>query len=259
MSIDAVKIRIRKLLNLAENDAAADGEIDNALRFARKLMLEHNIEEGDVRSVEEVAMDEEYGKSGASTLTSKLSQWEKTLSTAITELVGTVKHYSENYPSPRRTSLGIADGAKHAKKIVFYGPLTDAADAAALFYEWSETILAMAKLRYNGAFRGDGREYCEGFAQELWSKVRKIIAEDRQLVGPDCTALVVSRAKDVMLAKRGKAEDWLSSTGMSLGAARRSSGRSHYNPNARSEGRADGGRADFQRNERTKQITGGGK
>jgi len=48
MALDNVKDTIRKLLNLAENDGAADGEIDNALRFARRLMHQHHLSEEDI-------------------------------------------------------------------------------------------------------------------------------------------------------------------------------------------------------------------
>lgn len=66
--IGKIKERIRKLLNLAADDGAAEGEIDNALRAARRLMLQHQIGEDDVaaapeqlKTPEQIAADTSYG------------------------------------------------------------------------------------------------------------------------------------------------------------------------------------------------------
>lgn len=40
--------RVRKLIALAEDSAATEGEIENAMKFAQKLMSEHDIEFADV-------------------------------------------------------------------------------------------------------------------------------------------------------------------------------------------------------------------
>jgi len=49
MDTTRIKEKIRKLLNLAEDDGAMEGEINNALNFARRLMLQHNISEEDIK------------------------------------------------------------------------------------------------------------------------------------------------------------------------------------------------------------------
>ena len=44
MDINKVKDTIRKLLNTAGNEAASEGEIENAVKSARNLMHAYNVE-----------------------------------------------------------------------------------------------------------------------------------------------------------------------------------------------------------------------
>jgi hypothetical protein len=43
VDIERVKGRIRKLLATAADDAATEGEIDNAVRFARQMLAAHHL------------------------------------------------------------------------------------------------------------------------------------------------------------------------------------------------------------------------
>lgn len=51
--------KIRKLLTLAADPNASEGEIENALKFAQTLMMKHEIEQGDVEmSIDDIAVEE---------------------------------------------------------------------------------------------------------------------------------------------------------------------------------------------------------
>jgi hypothetical protein len=269
MDTNKIKDKIKKLLNLANDDNAFDGEVDNALRFARRLMLRHNVSQEDLEEAKdphEVAADAEeveYGKTVAYTTGTRLSQWESTLSAAICELLGTVQHYRTSN-EVRMTSAGTVsydkDGyAQLATGLHFYGPEEDTRDAKDLFVEWSHVIVTMARMKYGGAFKGSGREYAEGFASALYSKVENIKREEKRTAElPEttrCTALMIRNAGALMQAKRERASSWLRDV---QGIRLRSGGSRYRNvqrdPGARAAGRSDGSRADFSHS-RKKKLT----
>lgn len=267
MGMDKIKDKIKKLLNLAENDGAFDGEVDNALRFARRLMLRHNVTQEEAKDAHEVAADAEavdYGRVSAFTLGPNLSQWESTLAHSICQLIGTVQFYRESGKFARRTAHGTIDYSKGepstAARLQFYGPEEDARDATELLEEWSHIIVSMARMKYGGAFKGSGREYAESFAYALYQKVEKIrqeektaIANEQKLLAAGETALMVRNAGALMLAKKNKASDWLAKEcGIKLSKSSRSSGSTIYDGDARAAGRADGNKADFSHSRKKK-------
>lgn len=181
-----VRERIKKLLNLAEDAGAMEGEIRNAMAFARRLALEHNVDLDTVRAdeepkgIHEIAAAVEataYDSLSKQTEGTNLTRWESTLAWAITELVGTVKWYIDRNLVVRRdrnglTSISSMTGRpKQARQIVFYGPADDVRDVVALLDEWSLTIMTLARMKFGGAILGDGRNYAEGFADALYSQV----------------------------------------------------------------------------------------
>lgn len=257
---EKVKQRIRNLLDLSDS-SEFDGEITNAINFARKLMLKHGLGEQDVKETpEEVAGKTEYGTSSSHTAAGKLAAWESTLVIAICSLVGSVSVY-RGRPTERRTPHGtlIFNGRGGAKKCVpltFYGPAADARDASELYSEWAETIGALARMKYEGLYQGEGRSYAEGFASELYKKVLKAVDKDKYLtdaqaraaLGEGCTALMVRKRLEIQVAQKEEARKWLSKEkGMNLkrGSSRRSGGKHHAG--AEAEGRKDGRRSAFNK------------
>lgn len=251
-----VKATIRKLLNLANNEGAMGKEIDNALAYARRLMLAHNVSEEDLTPHEQAAQ-EEYAQVAGQTCGRYLSAWESTLSWAIVELVGTVDHYVDSGTFQRRKD-GVVDFDENGRpracrRVVFYGPEGDAGDARNLFEEWSATIAALGRMKHGGAFRGPGRSYCEGFARSLHEKVKRSIRDEDRLIESDCRDLVLVGSREVMRQKRQEASRWLrEDLGLKLGKSGwRAGGRHHAG--AYGDGREDGSRADFSR-ERQKRL-----
>lgn len=221
-NIDKIKDRIRKLFNLASNDAAADGEINNALKAARELMLAHQLSEDDVeaepddlRSPAEIAADTEYGTAKTWGNSRRAPNWQGSLGQAVAEFIGTVKMYHDNPEIHRKPSGIVANDGEPVTGWVFYGPHDDAVLASELHQELLLTCATTAKLRFGGKLMtGPGRDYCDGFARGLLDKVyaaRRDVSQDAtpKLAGVQCTALSVVRAGDIALAKVKRAGDWL--------------------------------------------------
>lgn len=256
MNTDKIKDRIRKLLNLANDSGAFEGEIDNAMRFARRLMLEHNITENDLGQPcdpHEEAAKVEYSAAYVYSQGAKLSLWEGFLAFAVEKLVGTVGcyHAKSQGQVAKRTSIGTlafdANGKTQLASVIrFYGPAEDVRDAVEIYNEWSHTIAAMARLRYGGALRGEGADYAKGFAGALQRKVAKLVEEEKLLIAESGSrALVVRGAHDLIAAKRSRADDWLREEGVGRLAK---GGRAHVDMSeAYRSGMADGDKADFSR------------
>jgi len=276
MNLEKIKEQIRKISALAGDAGATEEEAENALRFARRLMLKNNLRPEDLeepKDVNEIAADAdavEYGTAKAYSSSRGLSQWEASLAAAIDKLLGTTQHYKE-YVQAKRTASGSLDfdsktgKTKSATPVVFYGPAEDCRDAVELFAEWSHVIAGLARLKYGGAMKGDGRCYAEGFASGLYRKIRDIRKEENETAQKDrallegserCTALIVVNATAVMEAKKERGSIFLrKELGIKLRAGSRGGGRRHWNGNAFSAGQADGSRANFNRS-RTGKLTG---
>lgn len=260
MTNEEIKNRIKKLLALSEDDGAADAEAESALRFARRLMLKHEIDEAqlnEAKDVHEAAADEEYSDEQVASVGSSLTHWEGLVAWAVVKLVGTVKHYRgggfvERREEGRAVINPVTGRVCRAVPLIFYGPAHDVADATTMYREWVATILALARMKWGGALRGPGRSYCEGFAQALLNKVYKINKEEQAALPEHTTsqqwALVVQRAADLVVAKRERATTWLKEErGIELRGSGRNSGYGEHHGGAYKDGASDGSKADVSR------------
>lgn len=275
---DRIKERIRKLLNLAQDDSAMGNEVENALRFARKLMTDHNIRpedlEGTGRTASRTAEDireavskTTFGKIARPTMNTSLSRWEQWMIDAITELVGTVSWYRSHDTAVRRdptTGVVVMRRKNEAARVgvfVLYGPAEDCADVAAMVDEWAVTILTLARLKWGDPFdprNGEGRAYAEGFAESLVTKVRRMIGQEKALPASTGCALQLFNANALMTAKRDAGRTWLKQVaGVTLKAgSARAASNSYQHGDALREGREDGARASLSHSRKPK--LGGG-
>lgn len=249
---DKIKSRIRKLLNLAGDNAAFEGEITNAMQAAEALMEAHQLSRAEVMAAATAA-----GPAGAPPVAPPMdrtwspcygvnfSGWEVTLANAIAKLVGTVQFYT----AKKTREFGAFATSKMAAHAVWYGPAEDAALAAELFGEWVYVVATMAVGKYGGCFRGNGAQYADGFASALLSKAFANAIARRAIVTAGTTALVrVGDNKSLAALQTQTREDssrWLEK---SCGVKLRSGGtRGGYSGSgeAYAHGRNDGNRADF--------------
>jgi hypothetical protein len=257
VSDEKLKDRIRKLLNVAkQGSGATEGEIENALRFARLEMEKHHLEAVDIDdhcTADEIRMraarmrpeDLEYGTAEFVCQRASLSTWESTLAAAIAVLAGSVEWYYES---------GIAYGTERRAMVTFYGPIEDVEICTELMAEWSVTIAGMGRLRWGGCFRGEGRSYCEGFAAALYKQ-----ADPRECPEPmldhqsnERALTLVEAATQLAERKRHYATEWLRDVkGIRLSSRGSSQSGQHF-ADAYRQGRTDGNRAEFSLSRRPK-------
>ncbi|MFM8570882.1 MAG: DUF2786 domain-containing protein [Pirellula sp.] len=145
--------RLRAIDNTARNQAATEGERENALRMMQSLMLRHNLSREDLGNQEGVD-SMSYSRIACPMNGSKSLNWEK-------ELANYVVH--QIFPLTQWYS-----GRKgHRTLFYFYGPKNDVENAVQLYRELLLTIATAAKLLYGGYSRGSGASYAEGYVNSL--------------------------------------------------------------------------------------------
>lgn len=255
-NIEQIKSRIRKLLKLAEDGSATDGEIENAMAFASKLMDEHHVRREDVEASDDATVMPEMDQTAAPAHGSKLSTWESALAWAICYLLGTVQWYRDNEMMALRIN-GIAQldrngKPKRAVKVMFYGPADECEEAAALFHEWSRSISTLGTMKYGHCFMGDGGKYCYGFTIALLNAAKheaekRKAKQGRMIQGREAetTAITVAGRQD--LIKR-ESTNWLAREhGVRLRSGGGSGGYRAGSQSAYEAGKRDGSNADFRR------------
>lgn len=223
-----IKNRVRKLLRLAEDDAATEGEIDNALRMARRLMIKHQFDQKDV-AADDADRFAGFHNVRTYTIGRGLTLWEHNLAFVFVDLIGTVRCLY---------GKGMID---------IIGPRDDADLVGDLFRDFADNISHQARLKWGGAVRGDGRCYCEGFVQAMCESLQRIQAAERiQVEAHTPTGAFVERALVVMADKRDEVDEFLDSLGFHRRRHQMKGQRKVWNRGAYDDGQAEGEQVDLK-------------
>jgi len=237
MNLDRIKSTIRAMLNLAANEAATQGEKDNAMRKVSALMDEHNLREEDLADADGVldSLDNvEVGKAVVN-VGARTCYWMATLCIFVQNLLGTVKSYT------------VKSTDRKSMTCVFYGVLADCQIAAEIYYETRDFIETACGTKYGGTRRGDGYSYCVGFVSGLNEQLAKIKAASAP---PISNALVVAR-NAIVVKKHDIAKRWADDQGLKLRSHTR---RTHISGDPFADGLHDGSRYNVNL-DRRKKIT----
>lgn len=233
--------RIKKLLGLAADNAAHNGEIENAMEAASRLIRDYQVEQSELDAASP-EREESYGDTFAPFTTANSTPWMGALAQAVAMSVGSVQCY--------RCHAAVTSGAfgkpESRAGVKFYGPEADVMLARAIFEEWLQTIATIAYGRYGGIARGDGRNYCLGFVSALTN-----IAQNLYRPTPETGTAIVPVAQ-ALEVKRVKGSEWLRSTGVRLRTGSRTTGVTNHN--AYASGRSDGANSGFGRAPRTSSL-----
>lgn len=253
MNLERIKDTIRKMLDLAKDDAATEGEIRNALHFAQKLMDQHNLSEEDLPDADNRLLEiekAECGQFNAFTGSEKVAIWEKYLASFVSKFTNVPCFLHTKTDTVRKNGLvqlGDDGNARRARRFVFYGITEDAQFATQLYEELQVTLATLARLKYGSVYRNSGRDYLEGFTEGLHSQLRQV-----QPQTSSCTALVVKR-NEIVEAKQRRAVDFIRSKGVKLRRSTSKSGATRHDDGARESGRQDGANYKVS-NERQKRL-----
>lgn len=240
--LSKIKDKLRKLLNLSGDVSASEGEIDNAMSAATRIMAQHNLTRDDIdmKSDDPVA-NVRMGRHATTSIGGNLSTWESMLAHFVVRFIGYVSWYKTGTQMLKKNGLAVLDEQGNQRKgclVYFYGS-DDSCDAAIEIYEeLRDTISAMAQLLHGSWYRGDGALYAQGFCQGLKDAHLRSVQALKD--GDHETTALVLRDEKNQLAVQRKSTNWLKKEhGVRLSSGGRRSGASG-DPNAYRQGRADG-------------------
>ena len=259
MSNDQERIaaKIRKLFAIAEDDAASNEEIQNAMAFAKRLMDSHHLTEEDLSHEPQddyQKVDQAEFNDGRAFVGRKLFYWETILASFVAKFVG-VGVYLDHSIKVVKNRSGFAEvPARHGKSVVFFGVAEDTAIAVELYAELRQLISSMALLKWASVYKGDGAKYAQGFVTGLFSQFDKAKAIEKR-TSDSHTLILVHRRDDLIKYKQDKASNWLKTAkGIKLRRGYGSGGSKKGSHEAYTDGRADGAKTDVAAT-RHKKIT----
>ena len=144
--------RVKKMLTLASDAGAAPGEIENAMRLARKLMTEYGIEQSDLIDAPQVEVIE-----GESAKRAGWARWEQTVAHAVCKICDVRFIF--------RTSIT-------GQAVIFIGLAHDVAVARELFPALLVTIRVSARTQYGNGWALPHRSFADGFSAGLFSQAK---------------------------------------------------------------------------------------
>lgn len=195
MSEERILDRVRKMLALANDTAATEGERDNALRMAHNLMAKHQLDMADVDQRKRDLDDPR----GLFTLDGWNIPWCRRVRHAIARLF-MCKYYSGkiNATRGRHTFIGRESNAT----------------TAMLMGDWIVLgLLREADKRYGHRLTPMGRSFGEGAASKLHERVNQLLADKQKEFTSAGYALVIA---DLAKIEADANEEFHLSTGTKL-------------------------------------------
>ena len=208
---DKIKQRLKRLFAVAENDASCDNEIEQAMRYAKSLMNQHQVTRDDVFEDEDTGEVDitkvEFTRRHRYSAYSSICAWESWLCRFITEFVPGTGYYV-NRGEIRRNNAGMVSGlGEKCTRVTFFGPTDDINFCLEVWDEVVMVIQTAATLRFGQALaRGSAAAYAEGFASSLYLVNKKQDDETKEAAKTDSKALIVVN-RSVALVDGGK--KWL--------------------------------------------------
>lgn len=159
---DGIKRKIKKLLTLAENEGATEGEAHNSMALLNKLLRENNLSMSDIDfSEEKVAHSFEESESIANEK-KKFYAWEKCISAAVALLTETVS---------------VTNMSHRHQKIYFIGHREDVFAASAMYSYLVKVARSTCYERYGKKVAS----YLNGFSHGLCAKAKEIKKSEKEV------------------------------------------------------------------------------
>jgi hypothetical protein len=238
--------RIRKLLAMTDESAGTtEGEVENAMRFARKLMDEYNLSEDQVRPPADDGRPDTAGIDREEGMT--LRQWPvwmQNFALAVCRLCDVDMYWATStYWRPADTVRPTG----RQKTAVFVGYAVDIAIAREMLKYLLTVTRVMARQRYGNRWLSPHKSYALGFSETVYHRVVTLKREAAASTGEAeaCTAIVLRKADNI--------KAWIEQN-LTLRSPRKGGGTSGpTDPMAYVRGREDGKNVDLS----TTNIMGG--
>jgi hypothetical protein len=167
--------KLRKLMALAKGAGASEGEVDNALRFARKLMDDYGIAEDSILLTEDV-----------NTASRRIIE-----DTALK--LGHIHHHDINLAMATKYICDVDLYLKGKREIVFFGMERDVAVAKALFSELRVIMRTMARFTVGESDGPSHKSFLIGFSSRIHVRAKEL---KKKAAAPESTGTAIILAKD---------------------------------------------------------------
>lgn len=201
--------RVRKMMNLARDAGASEGERDNAMRMVQAYLAKYNLDMGTVNATDQT--EEARGKHSADFLG---KPWAIQIASAIARL-----YFCHYYYSVLGGNKGPTQPARHT----FVGRTSNVVTAQemAQFVVESVNREAMRYKRNIGGSYGDYRAFAQGATERIRTRVRTLIEEAStkgvENVDAPGTSLVLA---SLYQRETDANKNWLATTGVKLSSDR---------------------------------------
>lgn len=188
MTEEKILARVRKLLNLANDAAATEGERENALRMAHATLTKHALDMEDVSEFDRNKIDPrgEYNTEGWNL------PWCRQIRAAVAKLFNCSYFYQK---------INATRG-KHS----FVGRESNSTTAMYMSEFIITGMLKECDKRYGHRLTPGGRSFGEGAAARLWSRVYDMQKTQQREFTAAGSALVV---QDIATSEKAENEAWL--------------------------------------------------
>jgi len=173
--------RVKKLLALANDKGASEGERDNALRMAHGMLAKHNLDMADLQQHMEQEGREDYCNDTFG------MRWCQQISDSIAKLF-----FCEYY------SGGKVNGTKIHHH--FVGKTSNATTAALLSEYVITSILSECRKRWKHNLAPESRSFSIGASDKIWYRVQEMIKEAKPEGGNSTSLVIVELYKTEMEA-----------------------------------------------------------
>lgn len=187
--------KIEKLMRKTREAGASEAESETAIRAARKLMDEYNVELAEVMAAADSAAKDPLSVDNVVEQVCRENNTAVTFERLLMWVVCFVcdcKWYKQKE---------IKSGPfKRKRQLVLYGFERDVVAARALWIELSITVKAMARAHLGKGWSSKHLQYANGFAYGLYDKAKamKDERERKPVETSDCTALIVRKKEDAL-------------------------------------------------------------
>ncbi len=174
MTEERILDRVRKMLALANDSAASEGERDNALRMAYNLLAKHNLSVEDVKRRGQPEPEEERIDN---MFTSWSQPWARTVFHAVAKLF-----FCNYYTAGKLSSTKL----RH----IYVGKVSNATTAALMGEYLVTSILRECRRLYRENLSPQSRAFATGAADKIYWRVDALIREQGEATPG--TALVLA-------------------------------------------------------------------
>lgn len=184
---DALLERIQKLLRLANDDGASEGEVENAMMFARKLMREYGLEMADIILNESVEENVDRVVENEALCRGGILRMDGLLLNVCVVLCDVGVFYRS-----------VSRKGKIQQTVIFYGLEMDCAIAKTVFNELRLSMRTLARFRLGKKWSPKHTAYCKGFALCLQTRAKTIRAEEGKQHADEISTALIIRKEDML-------------------------------------------------------------